>query len=244
MAPAAYVGIDLAWGSRNRTGLAVCDHSGRLVASGIARTDEQIDAWLEEYAARPVVIAIDAPLVVPNLTGQRPCENEMARHFGRFKASAHVANRSRPWFDPPRGEVLAARHGWSLDPSLAPSPEQPLALEVYPHAGMVGLFDLPERVLYKKGPDRPGGFARLVTLFETIPELALGKSERWRELAAIVSAPGRGDLTRIEDELDAVFCAHLAWLWVHRPGVLRTYGSIDTGCIVAPRPPPPRGRQD
>lgn len=233
----AYVGIDLAWGTRNRTGLAACDETGRLVASGVARTDEEIDAWLKEYAARPAVIAIDAPLVVPNATGQRPCETEMARHFGRYKASAHTANRSRPWFDPPRAETLAARHGWSIDPAQTASVERPVALEVYPHAAMVGLFDLAERVLYKRGPDRAAGFAQLVALFESIPELRLADSARWRELRRIIAEPARGDLTRIEDEIDAILCAHVAWLWGHRPGVLRVYGSLEGGYIVAPFPP-------
>jgi Holliday junction resolvase RusA-like endonuclease len=44
----------------------------------------------------------------------------------------------------------------------------------------------------------------------------------------------------VEDELDAIVCAHLAWLWHHRRSSLEVYGDVDVGYIVAP--PPPRHR--
>lgn len=44
-------------------------------------------------------------------------------------------------------------------------------------------------------------------------------------------------MTRIEDELDAILCAHLAWLWHHRSERLTVYGSLNDGYIVAPPPP-------
>jgi predicted RNase H-like nuclease len=56
-------------------------------------------------------------------------------------------------------------------------------------------------------------------------------------LRRIVAAPQRGDLTRIEDEIDAILCAHLAWLWHRHPESLQVYGSLAEGYIVAPPPP-------
>jgi predicted RNase H-like nuclease len=96
---------------------------------------------------------------------------------------------------------------------------------------------LPERILYKKGPDRQAGFRLLLDCLAGVPELRLDDSERWHELDAIVRQPARGDLTRIEDELDGILCAHLAWLWHHRPEALQVYGSLEEGYIVAPPPP-------
>lgn len=102
---------------------------------------------------------------------------------------------------------------------------------------MVGLFRLGQRILYKKGPSRSQGFAALITHFETIAELGLPTNARWAVLKQVVADPRPGDLNRIEDEVDAIFCAHLAWLWHHRPGVLHVYGSLEAGYIVAPHPP-------
>lgn len=239
-----HVGIDLAWGTRSRTGLAVVDEAGRLLVSGVVRTDEEIDAWLAEHAPDPVVVAVDAPLVVPNETGQRVCERDIGRAFGRYGASAYPANRTNPLFRPPRGEALAQRHDWTLDPDAPLEGPRPVCLEVYPHAALIGLFALPQRVLYKKGSDRGVGFARLVGLLESVPELGLSDSDRWQEIRRLVASPARGDLTRLEDELDAIVCAHVAWLWRHRRPLLHVYGDPALGAIVAPLPPTHPARRD
>lgn len=234
-----FVGLDLAWGPRARTGVAVVDEAGGLVRSGAARTDEEIAEWLRSFGGEVVVVAVDAPLVVPNLTGQRRCETEISRAFWRYKIGAHSSNRSRAEFNPPRAASLANRFGWSVDPSRHGSVEAPVCIEVYPHPAMVGLFGLAERIIYKSGPSRVEGFAQLVGHLGSIEELRLSDHPRWTELCRVVADPKPGDLNRIEDELDAILCAHLAWLWHHRPEGLHVYGSLEDGYIVAPPPPPP-----
>lgn len=234
---AAYVGIDLAWSS-GVTGLAGCDRDGRLVSSARVRTDAEIDAWLATHAPAPRVVAVDAPLVVPNETGQRLPEREMARHFGRFGASAHTSNRARFGGDP-RGLLLARRHGWSVDPDARPGVGPAVCLEVYPHPALVGLFALPYRLAYKKGTrdQRAPGFATLVRLLEQAPALRPTAYAEWPRLRRLALEPGPGDLDRVEDELDGVLCAHLAWRWEQRPGDLVVHGSLTDGYIVAPPPP-------
>jgi predicted RNase H-like nuclease/Holliday junction resolvase RusA-like endonuclease len=232
-----FVGIDLAWGPRARTGIAVVDDAGRLVQSGAVRTDDEIDRWLRTSAGDVVVAAVDAPLIVPNETGQRRCETEISRAFWRYKIGAHSSNRGRAEFNPPRAAILADRFGWSVDPASHGSVEAPVCIEVYPHPAMVGLFGLTERIIYKSGPSRAEGFAQLVQHLASIDELRLSEYPRWAELCRVVADPKPGDLTRIEDELDAILCAHLAWLWHHRPDSLQVYGSLEDGYIVAPPPP-------
>jgi len=217
--------------------MAVVDDAGRLVHSGTVRTDDEIDEWLQTFASHVVVAAVDAPLIVPNETGQRRCETEISRTFWRYKIGAHSSNRGRVEFDPPRAAVLAHRLGWSVDPARRGSVEAPVCIEVYPHPAMVGLFGLSERIIYKSGPPRAEGFAQLVRHFPSINELRLSENARWAELSRIVADHKPGDFTRIEDEMDAILCAHLAWLWHHRPGRLQVYGSLEDGYIVAPPPP-------
>lgn len=233
-----FIGIDLAWGPKARTGLAIVDDAGRLVRSGAVRTDDEIHDWIATYGGDVVVVAVDAPLIVPNETGQRRCETEISRAFWRQKIGAHSSNKGRAHFNPPRAATLARRFGWSVDPAWHGSAETPVCIEVYPHPAMVGLFGLPERIAYKSGPLRAEGFAQLIQHFTSIDELRLSEHPRWAELSAIVADPGPGDLTRIEDELDAILCAHLGWLWHHRPEGLKVYGSLEDGYIVAPPAPP------
>jgi predicted RNase H-like nuclease/tRNA(Leu) C34 or U34 (ribose-2'-O)-methylase TrmL len=230
-----HLGIDLAWGANGRTGVAAVDASGALVDSGSVRTDAEIDGWVAAHGPAEVV-AVDAPLIVPNATGRREAERLLGQAYARYDAGAHPTNRSRPWMDPPRGLRLAERHGWSVDPAHP----APVCLEVYPHPAMVGLFLLGRVVPYKKGafPDRAAGFRTLLGLLETIPELRLGSSAAWASIRARFAAAHRlVDLDVLEDEIDAVLCAHLAWLWTERPGTLQVYGDVAAGYIVAPPPP-------
>ena len=242
--PGCYLGLDLGW-TTGSTGAACVDETGALVEVTRVRTDDEIAAWVRRQPGRPPVVGVDAPLVVPNETGMRRPERLMASTFGRYGASAHVSNRAKFGGDP-RAKRLADAFGWTVDPE-APVGERTVCLEVYPHPAMVGLFGLGYRLDYKSGDRarRTPGFAALVGHLEAIAELQVTRLPRWTELRRIVADPAPGDLDRIEDELDAVLCAHLAWLWQHRPHALQVYGSLEEGYIVAPPPPthpavPPR----
>ncbi|WP_413450238.1 DUF429 domain-containing protein [Georgenia phoenicis] len=235
-----HIGIDLAWSTRRRTGLATVDASGALVASGSAVSDVEIDEWLATLPAAVVNVAIDAPLVVPNQTGMRACERLVGRVYGRYDASGHASNRSIAYFDPPRAWSLATRHGWATDPAHRATPERPGAIEVYPHAAMVGLFELGRILKYKSGPvmTRREALLELLRLMEGIAALDLPANERWREVRwAVEEATRPMHLDRVEDEVDAVMCAYLAWLWHHEPQSLHVFGDTDSGCIVAPPSP-------
>ncbi|MDF2826292.1 MAG: hypothetical protein K0R68_3700, partial [Mycobacterium sp.] len=57
-----FVGLDLAWGQRRPTGVAVLDDTGRLVHLSAASDDSQILAALKPYVEGPCVVGIDTPL--------------------------------------------------------------------------------------------------------------------------------------------------------------------------------------
>lgn len=242
----AYVGIDLAWGTRARTGLAVVDEAGALVASSSAIRDDDIHAWLAAHAPAPTVVAVDAPLIVRNDTGSRASEKLITAAYGRYGAGTHPSNRGRPYFDPPRGGELAARQGWTLDPEADPAAGTAVCLEVYPHAAMVGLFGLGYRLPYKKGPlaSRQAALTELLGLLCGLEVLRLGGNERWAEIEEQVADSARlVDLDAVEDEVDAVLCAHLAWLWRRQRSALKVFGDWHDGAIVAPpRPTHPAAR--
>lgn len=241
-----YLGIDLAWAEKARTGLAALDADGRLVASTSVVTDDAIAAFVAAHARGAVVAAIDAPLVVPNETGQRGCERILNEEFRPYYAGAHPTNRSRPWFVPePRGARLARRFGWQLDPELLPDGARSVAIEVYPHPAMVTLFDLPTVIPYKNKrrrtvDSRRAAFEVLLAAMERVcgPMLRLAESARWAQLHAAVAGARRPiDLRLVEDEIDAIFCAYLAWLWGAHDPQMRVLGNVTEGYIVVPRPP-------
>ncbi|MGI9135832.1 MAG: DUF429 domain-containing protein [Candidatus Nanopelagicales bacterium] len=237
-------GIDLAWGSRARTGIALTDHHGALLRSGSVVTDDEIAAFLA--GSSPAVIAIDAPLVVTNAAGMRDCERDLSRDFRRFHAGTHPTNMGRPSMQPqPRGMRLAEQHGWRIDSSDDPSTTTPVALEVYPHSSMVGLFSLDRVLEYKarsgRTPEmRRAQFIKLIDLMEQYCDrsLMLSSNARWQEISEIVDGATRqAHLNMVEDEIDAIFCAYLAWVFATTPDALTTYGNVTTGVIVTFPPP-------
>ncbi len=256
-----YLGIDLAWGQRSRTGVAVLGPTGRLLASTSVVTDDEIADVLAPWtsgtdesgergpAARAgVVAAVDAPLVVPNLTGRRACEAEVSAAFRRYSAGAYPANRSNPLFaHEPRAARLARRFGWGIDPATPVTSSTTLALEVYPHPAMVALFGLDTVIPYKlkvgrELPDLRASYTRLLDHLEATcgALMDLPGNGRWAQLRAVAAgATRKSELGRIEDEVDAILCAYLAWMWVHERASLTVWGDVREGYIVTPFPPHP-----
>jgi predicted RNase H-like nuclease len=237
-----FVGLDLAWGEKNSTGVAVIDSDGRLLHVGAAQDDASIEAAVSPYVSNDCLVAIDAPLIVKNLTGQRPCETALNHDFHRFDAGAHPANTGKPEFNDPRGARIATALTLDMDP-LSGSLRR--AIEVYPHPATIVLFGLDKTLKYKRGPleVRQHELLQLMTLIEGLdkatPRLRVNHNVSWVELRRRIAAATRpGQLDRDEDPVDAVLCAYVALYWYHRPEDVTVYGDFATGYIVTPTLPP------
>lgn len=239
-----FVGLDLAWGEKNQTGVAVVDSSGRVLHVGVAQDDDDIGAAIEPYIGGDCLVAIDAPLIVKNPTGHRPCERDLNRDFQRFDAGARPAFTERPEFKHPRGARIASALGLDMDPS---SSSNRRAIEVYPHPASVVLFGLDKTLKYKRGAfdDRQRELLRLMTFIEELdtatPRLRANRSVSWVELRKRIEAATRpGQLDRDEDPVDALLCAYIALYWYHRPEDVTIYGDFASGYILTPSLPPDR----
>ncbi|MCV7069078.1 DUF429 domain-containing protein [Mycolicibacterium farcinogenes] len=239
-----FVGLDLAWGEKNQTGVAVIDSGGRVLHVGVAQDDDDIAAAIEPYVSGDCLVAIDAPLIVKNPTGHRPCERDLNRDFQRYDAGARPAFTERPEFKHPRGARIAAALGLDLDPS---SPSSRRAIEVYPHPATVALFGLDKTLKYKRGTfgDRQRELLRLMTFIEELdtatPRLRANRNVGWVELRKRIEAATRpGQLDRDEDPVDALLCAYIALYWYHRPEDVTIYGDYASGYIVTPSLPADR----
>ena len=232
-----YIGVDLAWGQRSPTGVAALDAEGRLCHVGVAGGDDDVLAQLAPYVTGDCVVAIDAPLVVRNPSGTRPCESALNRDFRRFDAGAHPANTGLEWFaDGGRGARLCAALDLDLDPGSTATRR---AMEVYPHAASVVLFGLDKTLKYKQKqgrtfPELRSELLRLMDFIEGLNGLTV-TSEGWRALRiAVRDATRKSQLRRAEDPVDAVLCAYIARFAAERPTDVTIYGDAATGCIVTP----------
>jgi predicted RNase H-like nuclease/ppGpp synthetase/RelA/SpoT-type nucleotidyltranferase len=213
-----FIGIDLAWGDKQPTGLAVVDDEARLLHVSAVRTDDEIAAGLAAYVDGDCLAAIDAPIVVSNATGSRPAEQQLSKDFRRYDAGAHPSNTGKPEFaHGTRAARVAKRLGLDIDPR---SGRRRRAIEVYPHPATIVLFGLPKVLRYKARPGRDVDLLRseLLTLM-TLVAGVVSTDETWAGL---------------RDQVDAVLCAYLAHFVEHRPDLVTRYGDPETGYILTP----------
>ncbi|MBN2566719.1 DUF429 domain-containing protein [Candidatus Woesearchaeota archaeon] len=248
MASARFIGIDLAWSTRNGTGVAALAgdaRSVRLIASDVVMTDDEILSFVEEHRGGGAChVAVDAPLLVPNRTGRRIAEVKVGELFRHHHAGAHPANRERltQWTGSVRGEVIAQRlveAGFAHDPYLQRHDPGSKVFEVYPHPSMVVLFGLPRILQYKAKPKRDyasryrefGRYQKhLAALRRSTPSLVLPDTIINKKVEGM---KGRA-LKRYEDLLDAVFCAYIAcYAWAH-PERCAVLGNLREGYIMTP----------
>ncbi len=211
--------------------------------------DDSILAWLDTWDAAEgqdgLIVGIDAPLLVPNQTGRRPCEAELGRRFARFQAGAHPANRTlfRGYV---RGEDLVGRlaeraivHSPYLDTPQETGHRQ--VMEVFPHPAHVILFGLTRTLKYKAKPGRSyelrwAVFAEYGRLLRGLqaqdPPLALPPDWPPSDVTGVTGGP----LKRLEDSLDALTCAYIAYYyWWHGQTGGEVIGDLAQGYIVVPR---------
>ncbi|KRB73197.1 GTP pyrophosphokinase [Nocardioides sp. Root190] len=239
-----YIGVDLAWGERKPTGLAVVDAEGALLGVAAVRTDEEIVAFLASYDDEECLVAIDAPLIVRNASGNRPAEKLLNKDFARFDAGAHPSNTAKPEFsEQPRAARLAALLGLDINPW---SRRTRRGIEVYPHPATVALFRLGRTLKYKDKPGRDVDQLRaeLLVLMRLIEGLANAEpalrvdGPAWRELrAAVAVAERKSELRVVEDQVDAVMCAYIAIFADLRRDDTVVYGDLESGYIVTPALP-------
>jgi predicted RNase H-like nuclease len=247
-----FIGLDLAWSPRNRTGGAII-HNNQLIAhTGTLGDNAAIIAFAtaQLQADAGAVIAIDAPLRVPNLTGARVCDRALSAEWRAYDAGALPANRQLLMHDGAvRGEVLVAHFSQHFGfRECAPLPHRGQGrylCEIFPHPAHVSFFGLTKTLKYKAKPGRTPERRRaelqryqqlLGTLAQADPPLHIDPAVLTQDLAGLKGQ----SLKAFEDTLDAITCAYTAfYLWHHGPTKTRVYGSLEDGHILTP-PLPPR----
>lgn len=241
-----FVGIDLAWSPRNRSGGAIIRDQQLATATGILTDNADIVAFVTEQLQpeEGAVIAIDAPLRVPNDSGARACDRTLSAEWRAYDAGALPANRRLLTHDGAvRGEVLVEQFALLGFEEAAPIPKHGTGrylCEIFPHPAHVSLFQLEKTLKYKAKPSRTPAmrhqvFAQYQALLTTLaiaePPLHHIDPFLHQDLESL-----RGSALKAhEDLLDAITCAYTAYyLWYHGPAKTRVYGSVAEGHILTP----------
>jgi predicted RNase H-like nuclease len=218
-----FAGVDLAWKDgvgANETGLALLDPDGTVADAGWARGVDAVAGWLDAIDG-DVLAFVDAPLIVTNPSGQRRCETEVGRRYGKWKVSANSSNLGSPRLA--GVALLRALDGWAYDDGSAGPPTGGRRLsETYPYTTLVGVEELgyDVRPLYKRKP-------RTMPVAAWRPVRAANCDELVRRLGTLVPLdshpvtaalrdPSPADDTAYkhrEDLIDALLAAWTARLW-------------------------------
>ena len=245
MTTTTFIGIDLAWKSdRNPTGIAVLqgDRDGaQLAALATIYPEHSVLDFVTANATDNTVAAIDAPLIIINESGQRACENALSIRYGSREASCHPTNLQL--YPSAASVALTARlasHGFVHVDPMNPQLDGRVMAEVYPHAAMVALWDLPKTIKYKRGSVAENRMglntlrAYLSRLRKAEPPLRRGPVLSGLLTAELNQLGGR-KLKDYEDQLDALFCAYLAYyFWYWRWERNEVFGDLESGYILNP----------
>lgn len=241
-----FIGIDLAWKSaRNPTGGAVLngDRLGaRLEVLSTLSPDASVADFISSNTTANTVVAIDAPLVIINDAGQRACETAIGKKYGSREASCHTSNL-RLYPEASSTALTAALLGQGfahVDPATTERSGRIMA-EVYPHAAMVALWDLPKTIKYKRGSvaAKRVGLNTLrshLTILRKAEPPLLRTGVLQELLSADLNELVGQNLKDYEDRLDALFCAYLAcyfWYWGWERNEL--FGDTESGYILNPK---------
>jgi predicted RNase H-like nuclease len=234
-----FLGIDFGWSGRP-SGLAVLAWDGRclqLLSSERRTGSDEILAWVDTHAGDgPALVAVDAPLVIPNATGMRIPDRRSHQLFGKYHAGCYPANLGRPYAlrTLALGEALVAR-GFAHAPLIQPLRTGRYLIEVFPHPAIVQLFSLPRIIRYKKGvlANRRQELVRYRGLIQDVLT-SLVPTLVPPDLPPVPS--GGNALKELEDQLDALMCAYIVAYWWYLGADLNlVMGDGASGYIVVPQ---------
>ncbi|MFH1211668.1 MAG: DUF429 domain-containing protein, partial [Candidatus Woesearchaeota archaeon] len=243
-----FVGIDLAWSEKNKSGVAILkgdENMAELVSADVISSDNEIIDFIKKTLKNNnALIAIDAPLIIPNNEGRRDAEALVGYLFRKYHAGAHPSNRKRlsQWSGKIRGEELSKKlekEGFIHDPSIKQFEKSRKFFEVYPHPSMVVLFEMDKILEYKSKPHRDYAFRwdefekyrmHLKGLANAKPALQLPEKLFQQSMSSLKAKK----LKDYEDLLDSVFCAYIGYYCWAKPGKCMVLGDMKQGYIMTP----------
>jgi predicted RNase H-like nuclease len=239
-----YLGLDLGWTPRDSSGGVVLepteDGGVRLVSADSLRSHEDTLRWITRNRGRgSATLAVNAPIIVDNLSGSRPCDRALLEHFSRYRIDEYANNSVSASHPRTMGRALM-RMGF--DPN--PASEGDRIVETHTQAAQVLLLGVDRPIRMKSGPI--GGRKEAVDRLRELIEERLNEGGTPRlhlspELDQLMDAhlPDLNGtrLGELEERLEALVCAYVAaYLGQVGPDGCAFLGDMDTGYILLPDP--------
>lgn len=231
-----FIGIDLAWTTKNETGICVLDDGGNILhLSAEVYSNDEIIEIIQELYQHPTIVAIDAPIVVPNETGSRPAESALARdliHNHRIRAFHCSRSYLSKHYGGIRAEEIAQRLISDMNFKVGYFQGEDCVVETLPTGIIAGLFPehAPFKYKIKKGINTQFAgeeLIRLASLFEEnglLNELAINSQLKY----------SKNLHKHLEDQIDAFLCAFMGYRLQYKGTKVQIYGDYSNGFILLP----------
>ena len=262
----AFVGFDSAWAVRNSGAIAYAVFDVENPEESLPQLADFPDASRIinrlEQECDYVLVAIDQPIIVPNLDPSRPVDLVARSLMSRLRSAAQSASRNQgPMFGdnaPVWGFIsrigplhyvgrttdLADNRTFVDFESARNAADQTHLIEVYPALALPALEHefMDRRRAARYNPQRPNFSLddwQLVckTVSRWGDELGLQALSQWaREMVEPWDSAERPE-KRHQDKIDAALCLIIALLWRRQIPRVCVVGDLDTGYIVTPTSP-------
>ena len=204
-----YIGIDLAWGEKNLSGFCVLEDSTKklkILDIKLIKSIDDIIGEVKKYTDKKVYVGVDAPLVVPNETGNREIEKNFNKDFAKYKISMLPANRKLLTKYSPkiRSEELFNKLsdiGFKRDYKSSK-----VVFEVYTHSTIAMCFNNHKILPYKRKKGRDIAFVKeQLGIYKKYLKTVASPHTILKEDISLFKGQKLKDY---EDKLDAITCAY------------------------------------
>lgn len=238
-----YMGLDLGWTPRDSSGGVVLepteDGGVQVVSADSLRSHEDTLRWITRNRGRSLcTLVINAPIIVENLSGARPCDRQLLEHFSRYRIDEYANNTVSASHPRTMGRALM-RMGFDPNPQSGSD----RLVETHTQAAQVLLFGVDRPVRLKQGPigARKEAVQRLRELieehlFEGSPALHPSQGLDTMMDAHLPDLNGTR-LGELEERLEALLAAYVgAYLGQCGTEACAFLGDLDGGYILLPDP--------
>jgi len=204
-----YIGIDLAWGEKNLSGFCVLSPQNKklkILDIRLIKSIDEIILEIQKYKGYKIYVGVDAPLVVPNETGNREIEKNFNKDFAKYKISMLPANRKLLTKYSPniRSEELYKRldgDGFKRDYN-----SNKVIFEVYTHSTIAMCFNNHKILPYKRKKGRNTEFIKeQLEIYKNYLKKVISSHDIFKEDLSLIKGQKLKDY---EDKLDAITCAY------------------------------------
>ena len=228
-----FIGIDLAWSDTNRSAVCICDETQIKEVKMIDSIKSIIKLISSYKSTHHITVPIDAPLKVPNDTGNRQIEKEFIKDFAKYKISMLPVNRKllEKQFGYIKGEHLrSALEDIGFTFGLTSSYN---IIEVYPHSTIAVIFNDNKILPYKK---KKGRTVEDIKVALATYQGFLKKIYKDDILDTDLANFKGTELKVYEDKLDSIICAYTVQYYFKNKQKCKIYSIENQEYFITPFP--------